>query len=227
MFAKSECSSCKNIVALFEPQFDENKENVDFLENSTYLLSKKDCESEPFFAQAAEQLYTLEPSANAAHNLAKLFFTKKEYAKSSDYFLKAIELEEDAKTKASYYYSLASIEMSEFKNYSKAKGYALKAIEYNKNWGEPYILIGNIYAASSKNIGKSEFEQSAVFWVAVDMFKKAKEVEPDITAKADEQINKYSIYYPSQEEIFFHGYEIGEQYQIKGWINETTIVRVY
>ena len=226
MFAKSECSSCENLVALFDPQFNENKDNIDFLKNSTYLLSKKDCEGEQFFARAAEQLYLLEPSADAAHNLAKLFLTKKEYIKSSDYFLKAVELEEDAKTQASYYYSLASIELTEFKNYPKAKGYALKAIEYNKSWGEPYILIGNIYAASSNDFGESEFEQSTVFWAAVDMFKKAKEIEPELAAKADEQINKYSIYYPSQEEIFFHGYDIGEQYEIKGWINETTIVRI-
>ncbi len=226
MFAKSKYSSCENLVTLFEPQYESNKNNIDFLKNSIYLLSKKSCEGEVYFAKAAESLYSLEPSANAAYNLAKLFFTKRDYIKSSDYFKKAIELEKNSETKASYYYQLSLIEMSEFKNLPRAKEYALKAAELKTNWGEPYLLIGKVYAASSKNIGENEFEQSAVFWAAVDMFNKAKNVDPNISAKANEEISKYSVYYPSQEEIFFNGYEIGEKYEVKGWINETTTVRV-
>ncbi|MBN2519315.1 MAG: hypothetical protein JXB17_02325 [Bacteroidales bacterium] len=226
IFANSECSSCENLVALYEPKFEKNIENIDFLKSSTAILSKKSCENTPFYAIASEQLYSLEPSAMSAYNLTKLFLSLKNYAKASDYLLKAIELEVEPESKALYYYQLSVIKMSEEKDYPKAVEYAFKAAELKPDWGEPYILIGNAYAASSKNIGQNPFEQNAVFWAAVDMFIKAKNVDSTVTEKANELIGKYSIYYPSQEDIFFYGYRIGETYEVKGWINEKTQIRV-
>ena len=47
-------------------------------------------------------------------------------------------------------------------------------MELNDNWGRPLILIGEIYAAASKDCGANTFEQSMVFSAAIDKFIQAK-----------------------------------------------------
>lgn len=225
LFSNSECSSCENLIALFEPQYEENIDNIDFHKNTTRILSKKDCEDSEFFEKSAEQLYSLEPSSEAAYSLAKLFNNKGDDKKYTDYMLEAINRENDNIQKATYYYQLSAFEMTENKNNQKARTYALKAIENNPNWGDPYLLIGNLYASSSKKCGENDFQQSAVFWVAVDKFIRAKNVDPNVVDKANESIQKFSVYFPTKEDIFFHGFQEGDNYSVNCWINEKTTVR--
>ena len=73
--------------------------------------------------------------------------------------------------------------------------------------------------------GSTPVEKLAVFWVAVDMFSKAKRVDPSIADKANENIGIYSKYFPSSEEIFFQGLKVGDSYQVGCWINASTTIR--
>ncbi len=73
--------------------------------------------------------------------------------------------------------------------------------------GDPYILIGNLYAASAKNFGSNEFEHKTAYWVAVDMFYKAKSVDAEVATKANELISIYSKHFPGTEQIFFQGFK--------------------
>ena len=49
------------------------------------------------------------------------------------------------------YYMIAVINLDQ-KNYSKAREYAKKAAATNTSYGQPYILIGQMYAATVKNV---------------------------------------------------------------------------
>jgi len=223
IFAESGAADCESLIAIFSEKFKAEPENIDLLKKITTLLAETGCEKSELYAQAAEALYSLEPSAESAAKLATLFAIREEYSKSVSYYNKAINQESDDEIKAKYYYSLAKVNFQQ-KNFPSTRKNCLSAIALKSNYGEAYILIGSAYAASSSSCG-SEFEQKAVYWAAVDKFIKAKTVDPEVKAIADEQINAYSKYFPNNEVAFFNEYTDGDVYTVGCWINEKTIVR--
>ncbi|MDR2938277.1 MAG: hypothetical protein LBU92_04990, partial [Prevotellaceae bacterium] len=70
-----------------------------------------------------------------------------------------------------------------------------------------------------------DFEKRTVYWVAVDCYEKAKQVDPSLTETADKYIVVYKQYYPSKEDIFFYNFERGQAYTLNCWINEKTSIR--
>jgi len=224
IFAESGAADCESLISIFAPKFQENPEDIQFLKKVTTLLSQTSCEKSELYAQTAEKLFQLEPSADAAAKLGGLFAVKEDYTKSSQYYKQAVETETDAVKKAFYYYQLGKIAF-QTKDYSSVRKNCLAAINLKSNYGEAYILIGSAYAASSPTCGSNDFEKKAVYWAAVDKFAKAKAVDPTVTEVADEQIKAYSQRFPNNENAFFNGYTDGQSYTVGGWINETTTVR--
>ena len=109
------------------------------------------------------------------------------------------------------------------KKYSQAISQTIKALQIKPDWGEAYLLQGNIYISGAKSCG-NDFEQTTVYWLAVDCFVKAKSDDKvkDIAVKS---INTYSKYFPNKETCFFNGVQSGEKYTIGCWINQTTLAR--
>ncbi len=189
------------------------------------MLNRQECEDGLLYAKVAEQKYKLEPSADAAHNLAKMFFKKKQFSKSKGYFEKSIALEEDAEVKADLHYKMAIILLSENELIASRK-HAYAAIKNKANWGQPYIVIGKVYVAAIKTFPGKAHEKQAVYWVAIDKFMKAKSVDPECAVEANKAIKTYSKYFPAKEEGFMQGLKEGESYKVGSWINETTKIRL-
>lgn len=225
LLVETGAAKCENLVEIFSPQFQETPDNLDLLKKITSLLLKIKCDNTQLFADASEKLYALEPSAESAYNLAKLFINREEYHKSAYYFKKAIELEEDNLKKADYYYQLGLLSSQELGQQSQARSYAYEALNLKENWGQPYLLISRAYATSSSSCGSNKFEKAAVFWAAVDKCIKAKSVDPKISDEANKYIAQFSQYFPNNEDAFFYGYADGQSYTVGCWINEPTTVR--
>ena len=223
-FITSGAPTCESLVEYFQPLWEERKGDINYLSRAVKFLSTLECESEPFYAMAAEALYARDPSAEAAYGLAKLFLTKEEYDKSILYYQEAIDNESDQVKKGEYLYQLGFITNVQMKQPQKARTYALEAIKLKPDWGEPYILIGDAYAGS-KDCFTDEFEKTTIYWAAVDMFTKAKSVDAAVAEKANERISTYKKYFPDIETIFFYSLKEGDDYTVGCWINETTKVR--
>jgi tetratricopeptide (TPR) repeat protein len=223
-FIISGAPTCESLISYFGPDYENRKSELSYLKKVVTFLGTLDCETDPLYAKAAEDLYTLEPSSAAAFSLAKLFVTKEEYGKSVKYYLEALENEQEIDNKAEYYYQLGVITNAKLNQPEKAREYALKALEIRPDWGEPYILIGDAYA-SSKDCFNDDFEKSTVYWAAVDKFIAARNVDENVAEKAGERISTYSQYFPDVETVFFYGLQEGDSYQVGCWINETTKVR--
>jgi len=221
---ESKALTCEAINNIFGPKFEANKNDKDFLELITEFMIDAECEFEPLYAKSTEQLYSIEPSADAAYKLARLFFKKENYIKSKDYYLEAIERSENEEDKANYYYELGIISQQYFDQPQEAVRYAREATRLNPDWGDPYILMGSAYVAGNSAM-ENEFERRTVYWVAVDMFLKAKSVDPSVADKASGLVNEYSAYFPTKEDLFFRSIGIGDQYTVGGWINRTTTAR--
>ena len=223
-FITSGAPTCESLVAYFQPLWEEKKGEVQYLGRAVKFMSALECESEPFYALAAEALYEREPSAEAAFGLAKLFLSKEEYDKAVSYYQEAIGAEEDPVKKGDYLYQLAYITNTQLDQPEKARNLALQAIKLKPDWGDPYILIGDAYAGS-KDCFTDEFEKTTIYWAAVDQFSKAKAVDAEVAEKANERISTYAKYFPDIETIFFYSLKEGDNYTVGCWINETTKVR--
>jgi tetratricopeptide (TPR) repeat protein len=226
-FVKEGPGDCETLIKYFTEEHKTKKNDPAFLAMLTSLLRARDCTNSELFYIASKDLHRISPSAESATNIAVLAQNKERYKEAITYFKQAIELEQDNTKKADYYFSIA-VANSKLKEYSNAREAALKAASLKPNYGEPYILIGQLYAESQEICTNSDQNNlpSAVFWVAVDMFNKAKSVDSGLSERVDKLISTYSKYFPNKEEAFFKGVKEGDTYQVKGcWINESTKVR--
>jgi tetratricopeptide (TPR) repeat protein len=225
VFQTSGAADCEALLALYTPKFDAIAKDVDALKNMLRVLGKQDCTDGDLYARASEKLYALDPSPEAAFNMARLFMKRDEFNKAKEYYQNAIAAETDKELLAKYYYELAAFTFAKESNFQQARAYARKALENNPNDGEALILIGDIYAHYSKNYGKDEFDHLSLYWLAVDYYEKAKRVDPEVFSKANSRINTYKVYFPDKETLFFGGYQDGQSITYGSWINETSKVR--
>jgi tetratricopeptide (TPR) repeat protein len=215
--------SCDLLVEQFSKLFEKDPREISDLQTITSVMNAMACTDQALYYQAAKELYKLKPSAESAANLAMLSFDKTEYDVAVSYFEQAIQLETSAETKALYYLGLAKCLYKQNKK-PQARDNALKAIELKDNWGEPYLIIGQMYAESVDDCSDLCLPKS-VYWVAVDKFNKAKLVDSSVEDQANKLILTYSSYFPNKENSFFCGINDGDPYTVNCWINETTKAR--
>ena len=153
-------------------------------------------------------------------------YSNGKYTKSIESFLSCVNLTNDSEQKAKYLILIAKIYYRDLKNYPKSRKYALDAAKEKPRWGEPYMLIGNLYASSGPLCGTGRgWESQVVTWAAIDMWTKAKNVDTKSLGEANSLINRYKQYMPKREDIFFRQIEAGDSYFVPCWIQESTIVR--
>ncbi|MBE0674621.1 MAG: tetratricopeptide repeat protein [Bacteroidales bacterium] len=223
LLKQSGVATCSNLVPLFTPQINANPSDVALLKKVIGLLTNANCLESDLYYTSVENLYKLEKSAAAAYNLATMSTAKKDWASAEKYYLEAIELETVPMNKSNYLTMLATLELSNGDN-QKARDYAKRAIEQNPDNGTAHFLVGSAYAGTK--LGDDEFENKTVFWIAVDYYVKARNLDPQLTDRANESIEACSANFPKKDEAFFVGiYDEGVPYTVKGWINERTTVR--
>jgi len=224
-FTSSGAANCEALTKLYSGKFGALQGDAEWLKKITKQLRKAGCTDTQIFSDAAEALFKIEPSSEAAHNISYIFLRKEEFQKAAEYLDQAISLGQESDELADMYYELGSIQFSHFKNYQKAKSLAEKAINARPNWGKPYLLLGQVLIGARDLMFSETWDKQTVFWVAVDKFIKAKTIDPVVTDEANELINMYSQFFPNNEDVFFHTLRDGDTYTVGGWINETTRVR--
>jgi len=217
-------ATCEDLVNIYQAKFDATPEDLTLLQKITKILDKKKCTDTQLFFQATQNLNKLQPDANSAYMMARLLLKDEKYAESVPYLKDAIDLQSDTEKKATSSYLLASVYLS-LKNYTACRSYAQKALELRPTDGNPIILIGDAYAASSKECGDDELTKKAGYWAAVDKYVQAKRLDPSVAETADKRIAQTSAAFPTQETIFFHGLKVGDPYKVECWIQENTTVR--
>ncbi len=217
-----ELGDCTHLVPLYKRKFEENKDNAAWLRKAAGNLSKKDCSSDPIFAQLVTQLDKIEPSYSSAYYLGILNEKKGKLSTAEQYYKKAISLTDKAYDKAKVYYKLAKLSKKKGLK-SQARNYAYKALEYKPSMGSAYLMIANLYATSANSCGNDEFSKRATFWLAADMADKAAKVDPAIAKHARKVANNYRLKAPSKEMIFMQNMA-GKTVQLKCWIGKSVRV---
>lgn len=216
-------TTCENLISIYTDKFAEDPDNVEQLKKIIKLLDKRGCHEEPLYFETNIKLYEIEPSPESAFLIGKMYLKKGEYKNAAEYLEQATEMENKEKVGEVYFF-LAECYRN-MKNFPKARTFAYKAIEANPENGNPYIIIGDMYAASAANCGNNDLTKRVAFWVAADKYKKAKNVDSSITNIANKRLKSVSVNFPNIQTIFFHDLKEGDTYKVECWINENTLVR--
>lgn len=223
VFETSGAATCDDLVPFYADKYAKTPEDIEFLKKSINMLRTTKCNEAEIFYTMIEKLNTLEATAELAYELAKINNQAEKLDLATKYYKQAIKLEADNMQKARYYIELGEV-TRRIGDYPLSRTYALNCLELDPNNGYAYLLIGNLYAAT-KDCGENDFENKAVYWAAVDKFKKAKAVNPELTEDANKYIEAYEARFPRNENIFMYGHKLGATYTVGCWINEKTIVR--
>ena len=216
-------ASCDDLIGIYTKKFNEQGDDVDVLKKIIKMLDKKGCSEYQLFFDATVRLYDLDPDAESAFLIGRMYLKKGNYNTALDYLLEGVTME-DIDDRANCYLLLADTYRN-LNNFPKARSYAYQTAELRPNDGNPYLLIGDMYAASAKECGDNDLTKKVAYWAAVDKYKKAKKIDPSIAEAANGRISTYSKVFPTTQTIFFHDLNEGDSYKVECWINETTTVR--
>jgi tetratricopeptide (TPR) repeat protein len=223
-FLTTDAANCENLIKVLTERFNANKDDTETVEMVVTLLQTKECTDSELYYEGVEAYNRLNPSPAASYGLARVFYSKNEKEKAMQYFKDATDTETDIVSKSRYFYEFGGLMLKEGKR-NDAIGYAKRAIATNPRNAKAYMLLGTAYA-NVESCGDDEVSKRAKYWVAVDQFNRARQLDPSIAPEANKSINTYSQHFPTVDDAFFLNILDGSKYEVKcGPINETTIVR--
>ncbi len=189
------------------------------------VMEMSGCRENDFFTVLVEKKYELNPSPDAACELARMFIRKRSFDQAAEFYKEAASNSKDDSLKAVSYYELAVLTDGHFKKPVEARKYAKLSSSLMPGWGQPHLLLGSIYAREAVNVSGNDFEKNAVYWVVVDQFLIALRKDNSCREEAQRQIDAYAQYFPDKQTCFFHGLDEGQEFIVGDWINEPTTVR--
>ena len=223
LYAASGAADCGQMDQMYASVVAESASDLDKLGSIMKLYRRLGCtESDVYFA-AAENAHKLQPTAESAAGCAQMCIKKGDLSGAVEYYKQALSMVTADEDKADYLYRLANVYVS-LKNYQQGVTYAQQALDIDAEDGRCYLLMGICYA--SAKVYDDPILARSVFWVACDMFRKAKTVDTSCTSDANKLIATYSQYFPSKEDVFFHKeLNEGAPFRVGGWIGKTTTCR--
>lgn len=230
-FVRSGAADCDKLDELYAKVVKENINDLEALQKVMATYSRMGCKESSVFETATEACHRLNPSAESAAGMAATSIKKSDWSAAVKYLEQAASLSSSNSDKAKFYLDMAKIQSGYQKAYQSSVASARRALDYNPNLGEAYILIGQAWVTckpySQESHGaKAAILNKTVYWAAVDMFVKAKSVDPSCASKANSLIATYSKYFPTKEERFDLPAEFsGSTFFVGGWIGHTTTIR--
>ena len=221
---------CAYYLDKYYPEFDANRDDCDIVEDVFIRLKWAECsETDPRYIQVAEVKATsCKYGSGADPDLAegRDCLESGRYNCAMDAYQRYVDKTDDLEKKAKFTLRMAKISYAHLKNYPRARTLALKAASYKSAWGEPFMLIGNLYASSGPRCGPGTgWDSQVVTWPAIDKWQYAKKIDPGVTTKANQLIARYGQYMPTIGDIFQRGLREGQSYKVGCWINESTTIR--
>ena len=209
-------ADCENLVPLYSKDFEENKDDINWVKKAASRLSDKECTEEPLFLKLVKQLDNLDPTSESKLYLSQLERNKGNISKSIEYLEESAEMQSDNFKKSRIYFRIAELKRNKG-SYRSARSYYNKTLKYNPSRGRCYLRIAQMYSKSSNDCGASVFEKRAVNWLAANMADKAAIVDASIKSEARAAANSYRQRAPSKSDIFTDGMA-GKTISFNCWI---------
>lgn len=223
MFINSGVADCESLQNIYCPKVEENKTDSVFLKKAVAILKMMKCNENEAYFKASEYLYNINPTADAAVGVAAMYYKKGDFDNAVKFFDESLAKETDNVKKAEIAYAAAAALM-QAKKLSQARSYCQKAISFNESYGDPYILLAQMYG-SNPNWSDEPALNKCTYFVVIDKLQRAKSVDPSVTDRANELISTYARHTPQAKDLFMLGYKAGDRITIGGWIGESTTIR--
>jgi len=219
---------CDYFVNKYYPAFEENQTDCEVIVPTLSKLNYAGCDANSpqiLALKAAWKTNCYVPEPPLTQKCSDLL-REGDYAGAIECYEDKANTSDDPEKKAQYNLVIAKIYYGELKRFSSARKYARKAAEYKSNWGDPYILIGKLYASSGPLCGPGRgWDSQIVTWPAIDKWQQAKRIDPSVAAEANKLIGRYSQYMPSKGDIFQRNLKEGATFRVPCWIQENTKIR--
>ena len=223
LYAASGAADCSQMDQMYASVVAESANDIEKLGSIMKLYRRLGCTESDVYFTAAEHAHKLQPTSESAAGCAQMCIKKGDLNGALEYYKQALSMVTNDEDKADYLYRVANVYVL-LKNYQQGAGYAQQSLDVNPEDGRCYLLMGICYA--SAKIYDDPILARSVFWVACDMFRKAKTVDSSCATDANKLIATYSQYFPSKEDVFFHKeLNDGQPFRVGGWIGKTTTCR--
>ncbi len=235
---ESEIFDCAYFKSKLEPMYEEKPDDPDVVKYVYNKLVQEGCDKEDAFLKklqgnyekyAAEENARLQAEfeANNPGVLANRLYKEGDFDNAVIKYEEALQSEEDNDKRAQYYFNIASIQGRKTNKPVQARQNALKAAELRSGWGQPYILIGDLYASSAKSCSNGDaFQHRVVILAALDKYLHARSIDSSVAEEANRKIGIYNGNRPTKDDAFMRGYKEGQSIKTGCWIGETTKLRV-
>lgn len=212
-----ELVNCDNLASYYEKNYNQNKDNTDWITTALTNLSAK-CSSKPIFVTMAEKLYAVKSTSQSSYFMALANLRQRKFTEAIQFYNQAAELESNPQEKAKIYYTLATGLLAN--DMTKSKETLNKALQADPKLGRAYLFLAQLYSYAPEECGKTDFEKKAMYYLAVQTAKKAGVADPKLKPAADKMADDFSPKALTQSEINSAKLN-GKSYTIECWINET------
>ncbi len=222
---------CEYYMNKYYPQFLEDTSNCDNVTEVYLRMIWANCDSLNeqlvYMKGLKDVVCYVPPPPPGPLKLANDALNRGDFGEAIAYYDQYVAETDDPENKADKLLRISKIYYAHIKNFPAARRYALEAAQYKSNWGEPYMLIGKLYASSGPLCGPGRgWDSQIVTWPAIDKFEYAKSIDPSVADEANRWIQRYSQYMPSAEDLHQRtSINEGDRFKVNCWIQEWTTVR--
>ncbi len=210
-------STCENLSDFYTKNFENNKDNADWITSALISLSGK-CAAKPIFLTLAEKLYSIKATAKSASFLALANTNQRKFTEAIQLYTESADLQTNPTEKAKTYYMLATGLLAN--DLPKSKELLNKALAADPTMGRAYLYLAQMYAANAKDCGKTDFEKKATYYLAIQTVQKAGVAEPKLKPTSDKMASDYASKSLSPSDIA-NAKMNGKSITLSCWINET------
>jgi hypothetical protein len=215
------------------PEYQADPENGELVEHIYVKLVQKQCDTTEAIMLELKEKYLVyveeynkkvqaELAAKNPAYAAKLLYDEGKYKEALKKYEEALDSEEDIEKQADIHFRMASILGRKMSRYAEARQEARTAASLKEGWGQPFILIGDLYASSKCG---DQWNQRLAVLAALDKYAYAKSIDEEVAAEANRRIATFSNSKPLQNEGFMRGLKEGQAVKVGCWIGETVKLR--
>lgn len=182
-FASSDIASRDQILAIYEPKIEANKDDIDYLKSALRIMASNQCDDADVYFKASEYAYAISPDVNSAIGMAAVSLNNNQVEEAINYYNKALELAPE-NDKAETAYEIANV-LGRKGQISKAEPFLAQTEQLDPSYKGKCDLYRARKEASEKNLD-----------AAIAYARKAGEEDPSISGTATrltEQIETYKV----------------------------------
>ncbi len=217
-------ASCEDLVSIYTPKFEANKQDTSTLLQIIALFEKRGCTDEDLFLQASIEADKSMPSGVSKVGIGIGLLKKERYSDAAGFLQDAADIAESPEVKKKAYLYLAKANLAR-KSYAATKSAALNLLKLDPQNGEAYMLIGDAYFYGSSTVGENDCEKKGGIWAAAAKYERARALDPKMAEMAGKRLGQLAARYPTKEDCFFYNILDGQTFTVGGWINETVTVK--